>query len=108
MTAEEWNRAGEALKIQYKTVEINADGYNLKLSLTRISEFKLAIMSYINDKFEFKILVEDCEERRRFCYKSTRSLMSAKQKKAFSKWPKRDQKQFLEEHNLTYDNYFPY
>jgi len=51
---------------------------------------KNAIMFYINGEFKGKWLMEDCEERRRFCQSKERSLLDSKQKAQMKRWPKKE------------------
>lgn len=65
-------------------------------------------MIYISGQFQGKWLTEDCEERRRFCQKKTRSLLNAKEKASFRKLSKREQKEFSKEyHNFEYESFSP-
>ena len=73
MTKGEWVRVENALKSMYSFVKLNCDGYEVKLSLQPVSQFKNAIVPFINGTLKGKWIVEDCEERRRFlpCKKKT-------------------------------------
>lgn len=85
MTKAEWAQVEEALKNQFHHVKLKIDGYDITLSLVRISNYELAIMFYSGGEFKYKWIAEDCEERRRFCRKSTRSILSTKQKAELKK-----------------------
>lgn len=68
MTAEEWKKVDEALTSVWSPyVHLKIDGYKVSLNLTQKSRFQNVIAVYINDEFRGKWLMEDCEERRRFC-----------------------------------------
>lgn len=59
-------------------VHLKIDGYKVSLNLTQKSRFQNVIMVYINDEFRGKWLMEDCEERRRFCYCKRQSVVTEK------------------------------
>ena len=106
MTKEEWEQAGKTLADFYSIVYLKADGYEVALTLKRVSTYKNAIMIYVGGVFKGKWLTEDCEERRRFCRRSERSLLSAKEKANFKKLSKKMQKEQMERyHNFTYNVY---
>lgn len=73
MTKDEWKKAEETLKRLYSNVKLNCDGYEVSLVLRQVSQFRNAIVVYVNGEFRGKWLCEDCEERRRFfpCKKKT-------------------------------------
>ena len=106
MTKEEWEQVGKALADFYSIVHLKADGYELALTLKRVSTYKNAIMIYVGGVFRGEWLTKDCEERRRFCQKSVRSLLTNKEKSAFKKLSKKSQKEQMERHhNFTYNVY---
>ena len=108
MTKDEWRKAEEALQQFFTTVKINADGYELILRLERIGTYKNAVMVYINGEFRGEWLARDCEERKRFMHKKTRSLLSTKEMANYKKLTKRQQKELAERYNdLKYDSYSP-
>jgi hypothetical protein len=108
MTKEEWKQAEDALKRLFFPVYLKADGYDVALVLERVGAYKNMIMVYIDGKFQGKWLAEDCEERRRFCQKKVRSLLTAKQKADYKKLSQRQQKDLSKRyHNLEYEIYTP-
>lgn len=67
MTAEEWKKVEKNLQLVWsRGAKLLVDGYEVSLYLRQVSQFKNAIVVYINGKFHGKWLAEDCEERRRF------------------------------------------
>lgn len=66
MTADQWKKVEEKLKHIYGNVKLKCDGYEVSLALRQVSQFRNAIVVYINGEFRGKWLNEDCEERRRF------------------------------------------
>ena len=85
MTKEEWKVVEEKLKIPGRPVNMICDGYQLALSLERIALMKLAICVYIDNKMRGSMILEDCEERRRFFQPHARSVYSSKEKKELIK-----------------------
>jgi hypothetical protein len=105
LTKEEWIKVQERLSSLFCVVNLKIDGYNVALSLTRISTYKNAIAVYVDGGFRGKWLIEDCEERRRFLQKRERSLLSDKQMASIKKLSKKRQKEFMEKYNTKYDTY---
>lgn len=108
MTKEEWKQAEETLKSFFSPVRLKADGYDVALCLERVGVYQNRIMVYVNGKFRWEWLSEECEERRRFCQKKMRSLLTAKQKADFRKLSKKQQKELAERyHSWEYAAYSP-
>lgn len=104
MTAEQWKQVEKRLKIiSFDYVVLKIDGFEVSLALRQVSQFRNAIVVYVNGVFSGKFLTEDCEERRRFfpckkhCATNANELrkMGVKSKKEIQK---------LKE-SLTYDTY---
>ncbi len=67
MTAEQWKNVEKNLQFVFNpAVKLKIDGYEVSLALRQVSQFRNAIVVYINGEFRGKWLNEDCEERRRF------------------------------------------
>lgn len=108
MTKEEWEQVRKALDNFYSIVYLKADGYEVALTLKRVSTYKNAIMIYVGGVFKGEWLTKDCEERRRFCWRRERSLLDRKQQANFKKLSKKDQKELLARyHKLSYEWYEP-
>ena len=75
-------------------VKLLIDGYEVSLALRQVSQFRNAIVVYVNGEFRGKWLTEDCEERRRFfpckkrCLTNTNELkkMGIRSKKEIQKY----------------------
>ena len=106
MTAEDWKKVEDRLSIPYSSAELKIDGYNVTIGHALEKPLKYCLVVYIDGVFETKWLFEDCEIRRRFCNRHTKSLLTAKEKKAL----KRERKAFREKiiKNSTYVWYEPY
>lgn len=107
MTKDDWEQVKTALTNLYSIVYLKADGYEVALTLKRVSTYKNAIMIYVGGVFRGEWLAKDCEERRRFCQRSVRSLLSTKEKADFKKISTKQQKELMKRyHNFTYDVYY--
>ena len=106
MTAEDWKKVEDILSIPYSSAELKVDGYNVTIGHALEKPLKYCLAVYIDGVFETKWLFEDCEIRRRFCNRHTKSILTAKEKKAL----KRERKDFREKiiKNSTYVWYEPY
>lgn len=102
MTADNWKEAEKRLNA-FRAVKLLIDGYTVSLILCR-ENMKLYIAVYVNGKMKGKWITEDCEERRRFMCKSTRSLIGRYDKK--KGLSKREYVKLKEKY--TYNSYSPY
>lgn len=103
MTKEQWKEVDEKLKSIFCYVKLKCDDYTITIALRRLSQFKNGIFVYIDGKIEGKWLMNDCEERRRFYRKVTKSLgMTKKQKELFSKMSKKLKKEIMSDRKYTY------
>lgn len=99
MTEQEWDVVEKELQSLFCTVKLSIDGYEIGLHLTMVSNWKNAIMVYVNGKFEGKWLIEDCEERKKFFAKSSYYIYNKKQRDAFQRISKKTKR------TLTIDIY---
>ena len=95
MTAEQWKQIdGKLQSVLSPVVKLLIDGYEVSLALRQVSQFRNAIVVYVNGEFRGKWLTEDCEERRRFfpckkkCLTNTNELkkMGIRSKKEIQKF----------------------
>lgn len=111
MNQDEWKEVERALQITYHSVKLNIDGYNITLRLERESAFKNKIVIYVNGTFEFKWLFKDCEERKRFTNKRTKSRFKKSDLTYGEKVSKKQEKlneEFLKSEENKYYYYSPY
>lgn len=85
MSNEDWKKAEKMLSVPFGSVKMKIDGYNVTFSCIPEKPLKYVIAVYIDGTFKMKWATEDCEIRRRFCFKSKTSLLTAKQKKALKR-----------------------
>lgn len=108
MNKEEWKEIEEKLKSFFEVVKLNCDGYEVSLSLQRVSQYKNAIVVYVNGKFKHEWINKDCEESRRFLKKVSKSFYSQKQKNKYKKLSKKLQKELGVDVDKKYSYYLPY
>lgn len=87
MNKEDWAKVEEALKVQYNFVELDCDGYKVRLTLEQSGQFKLSITVYVNGWFRGEWFSRDnqSEEARRFFPTKYINAYSAQEKKSWSK-----------------------
>lgn len=108
MKKSDWEKVKEQLARPwpYGRAELKIDGYKVTLFREPLKDFfRNGIRVFVNDNFESKWLIQDCEERRRFMPKRVRSLMSSKQIARYNRLPKREQKELKEYREATYIEY---
>jgi hypothetical protein len=88
-TPEEWKEIEEKLASVYSGVELLVDGYELYLTLSKISKMRLAIVVYVNGWLKAEYWRDDCEERRRFYSRSKRHVYTKRFRDAMSKLEKK-------------------
>lgn len=111
MTKDEWKEVERALELTFNSVKLNVDGYNITLILERETAFKNRISVYIDGTFKMKWLFEDCEQRKRFTNKRTKSLVRKSTLNNGKKVSKRQEKlneEFLKSESNKYHYYLPY
>lgn len=107
LTKEEWKIVEEKLKRLLDIVDLICDGYKVSLVLNRETQFKNAIMVYVNGTCKGEWCMTECEESRRFLRKISRSAYSQKQNNAYNKLSKRLQKEMKIDIKKTYSYYLP-
>lgn len=106
MKPEDWKEVESRLSIPYSSVKLKVDGYNVKIGHALEKPLKYCLVVYIDGKFKMEWALNDCDIRRRFCNRHTKSILTAKEKKAL----KRERKAFREKiiKDSTYEWYEPY
>lgn len=106
MTTEDWKKAETDLSMPYGKINMLIDGYNVSVMTVPYKPLTYGLEIFIDGGFKLSWLKEDCEIRRRFCCRRTKSLLSARQKKEL----KRKRKKFRElvEKEMLYEWYEPF
>lgn len=106
MTTEDWKKVENALLSPYGKVNMKIDGYDVTIICVLEKPLHYCLGVYIDEKIKGEWITEDCEIRRRFYQKHTKSLLDSKQKKRL----KRERKALREEilKQSSYDWYEPY
>ena len=105
MTVEEWKKVETELSSPFGYVKLKIDGYNVTIETLPDRPLHYVLVVYIDGEFKMKWCIEDCEERRRFCFKRKKSLLTAQDKKKL----KRERKAVREEveRQMTIYTYYP-
>lgn len=105
MTVEEWKKVETELSSPFGYVKLKIDGYNVTIETQPDKPLHYALVVYIDGEFKMKWCLEDCEERRRFCFKHKKSLLTAQDKKKL----KRESKTVRDEveKRMTIYTYYP-
>jgi len=106
MTKDEWQEAERRALWKYGGLTLLVDGYKISVQRQYATPYKSKLAVYVNGTFRGKWLVEDCEERRRFCYCVKHSLIK-------KNCPENKKKWFLKamgknEEDYAYYTYSPY
>lgn len=106
MTSDDWKKVEEKLSYPLSNVKLKIDGYNVTIGHALEKPLKYCLVVYIDYVFKVEWALNDCDIRRRFCRRRTKSLLTAKEKKAL----KREKKAFREEieKKMTCEWYEPY
>lgn len=104
MTADQWKKIdGKLQNVRSPVVKLKIDGYEVSLALRQVSQFRNAIVVYINNEFRGKWLTEDCEERRRFFPCKKRCVTNANELKKMGIRSKKEIQKYKE--MATYNVY---
>ncbi len=66
MTPDDWKSVEAGLFFPFERVKLKCDGFDVALMVRPIKSLRNGIYVYVNGKLDYKYLIEDCEERRRF------------------------------------------
>lgn len=106
MTLEDWKKVENALSSPYGSVNLKIDGYEVTIICVMDKPLHYHLAVYVDGKIKGDWIFKDCEIRRKFYQKHTKSLLDSKQKKRL----KREKKDFREKilKESSYDWYEPY
>lgn len=106
MTPEEWKKVEEKLSYPFNNVKLNVDGYDVTIGHAMEKPLKYCLVVYIDGKINAEWAMNDCDIRRRFFRRRTKSLLTAKGKKAL----KQEKKVVQEEIRkiMTVERYEPF
>ena len=101
MTADEWKKAEQMLRPPYGHAKFLIDGYNVIVEMRLTSSTKFSFVVFVDGVFKGEWLTEDCDIRRRFCYKGRQTLLTSKKKDEFiKKFGKREYNRFIKENRM--------
>lgn len=104
MTAEEWKTAENSLLNYGAPVKLKIDNYEIGLIPLR-ENMKLSIALFVDGKFKWEWIHEDCDIRKRFMCQSKHCLIKQKDLNRVTKSKKKQQEIKA---NNTYISYSPY
>lgn len=109
MTPQEWKEVETRLKDFFDIVKLDCDGYNISLSLERVTSMQNAIRVYINGYINSEYIFNDCEERRRFYRPVSKFVRSSKSRAKFKKGLSKKELAFIKkEHAFDIDRKYTY
>lgn len=85
MTNDQWAEVERRLRIQFQSVHLSVDGYEVCLILVPDKGLRQCIAVYVNGYIKVEWVDKDCEIRRRFYNKHTRTLLKISKLKEISK-----------------------
>ena len=103
MDKAQWDKVEKRLRIQHYPVEMIIDGYKIYLILLPDKGLKQCISVYVNGYIKPEWALNDCEIRRKFYNRCTKSLFKAADMKKLSK---ANRKALREKY--TYEYFMPY
>ncbi|MEW5804078.1 MAG: hypothetical protein AB1847_18440 [bacterium] len=98
MTKQDWEYVEKRLKRINRQVDLLCDGYELTLVLVQVNESCNEITFAVGGWFNGSWILNDCEERRRFCRKCVEFVYSPKIRSALRTAAKKYGKKWAEEH----------
>jgi len=106
MTKEDWQYVERELADPYGYIKLKIDGYEVTVNVEPEKNLKYILAIYIDGKIKMDWLTEDCEIRRKFYQKHTKSMLTVQEKKKLS----RERKAVREaiQKQMQYDYYLPY
>jgi hypothetical protein len=99
----QWDKVEQRLIMYYCSIKMKVDEYELCLMLIPDKGLKQSIVVLVNNAIKLEWVDNDCEIRRRFYNRHTKSLLKAND---LRKVPKQMQKEVKEAN--TYEWYSPY
>lgn len=107
MSKEEWDDVEMLLSYPYGgKAELLIDGYRITIIVAQEKPLKYVFVVYIDGKLNSEWILKDCEIRRKFFQKHTKSLLTAQDKKRLSKERKEVREAIIKKN--TYYWYSPY
>ena len=110
MTKQEWEQVENEMLAPFGHVKLKIDGYDVSLGFVAVAGFRWEIAVCVNGKIRLEDLKTDCEIRRRFYQKHTRSIIPKDKKdKIFKGMSKAARKKYEQEHydTMHYTYYHP-
>lgn len=110
MTATDWEKIEKKLSYPFGGVKLRIDGHDIDVMVEKEGpkSLKYVLAVYVDGYIKGEWITNDCEIRRKFYYKRTKSLLTKYFRKSsvFKRMKKKEQKEWIEKHRYEY--YSPY
>ncbi len=100
MTKEDWKYVERELADPYGYIKLKIDGYEVTVNVEPEKHLKYVLTVYVGGKMKLEWLVEDCDIRRKFFQKHTKSLLTAKEKRSLVVREKLSEMKFRNEFSM--------
>lgn len=110
MTATDWEKVENKLSYPFGGVKLRIDGHDINIMVEKegAKPLKYVLAVYVDGYIKGEWITKDCEIRRKFYCKRTKSLLTKDFRKSsvFKRMKKSVQEEWIKEH--TYEYYSPY
>lgn len=96
LTKADWERAEKELSSVFGYIKLTVDGYNVSVRYVKEKPTKYCLAVYIDNVFEIKWCLEDCDIRRRFCCQHKTAIIN--KSKFIKDFGKREYNRLIKEH----------
>ena len=110
MTATDWEKVENKLSYPFGGVKLRIDGHDINIMVEKegSKSLKYVLTVYVDGYIKGKWLTNDCEIRRKYYCKRTKSLLTKDFRKSpvFKRMKKNEQEEWIKKY--TYEYYSPY
>lgn len=110
MTATDWEKVENKLSYPFGVVKLRIDGHTINVMVEKegSKSLKYVLAVYVDGYIKGEWITNDCEIRRKFYYKRTKSLLTKDFRKSsvFKRMKKKEQEEWIEKYRYEY--YSPY
>lgn len=110
MTATDWEKVENKLSYPFGGVKLRIDGHDIDVMVVKEGpkSMKYVLAVYVDRYIKVEWITNDCEIRRKFYYKRTKSLLTKDFRKSsvFKHMKKKEQEEWIKKY--TYEYYSPY
>lgn len=110
MTATDWEKVENKLSYPFGGVKLRIDGHDISIMVEKASpkSLKYVLAVYVDGYIKEEWFTSDCDIRRKFYCKRTKSLLTKDYRKSpvFKRMKKKEQEEWIKKHVYVY--YSPY